>query len=138
MRMFLIFVLVVMFFCLVVQFNCNVYMYNGDELKYKVCRVLEKIRGYYQFSRVYQEVLDEVLVIDFIFVYVYRVKFIVYLKSGDFIIWKKLMDKVVKYDLEEELFYWVLCCYQFFRDYVGVIEDIELLDSLVDYDIGYF
>ncbi len=137
MRMLLIFVLAVMSSCLAAQPNCNVYMYNGDELKYKACRALEKTRGHYQFSRAYQEALDEVLAIDSTFAYAYRVKSTAYLKSGDFITWKKLMDKAVKYDPEEELFYRASCRYQFFRDYAGAIEDIELLDSLVDYDIGY-
>lgn len=137
MRMLLIFVLAVLSARLAAQPNCNVFMYNGDELKYRACRALEKTRGHYQFSRAYQEALDEVLAIDSTFAYAYRVKSTAYLKSGDFITWKKLMDKAVKYDPEEELFYRASCRYQFFRDYAGAIKDIELLDSLVDYDIGY-
>ena len=138
MRMLLIFVLtVVSSFRLAAQPNCNVYKYNGDDLKYKACKAAEKRSGYYQFSRAYQEALDEALAIDSTFAYAYRVKSTAYLKSGDFITWKKLMDKAVKYDPEGELFYRASCRYQFFRDYAGAIADIELLDSLVDYNIGY-
>jgi tetratricopeptide (TPR) repeat protein len=137
MRILLIFVLAVMSSLLAAQPNCNAYKYSGDELKYTACKAAEKRGGHYQFSRAYQEALDEALAIDSTFAYAYRVKSTAYLKSGDFITWKKLMDKAVKYDPEGELFYRASCRYQFFRDYAGAIKDIELLDSLIDYDIGY-
>ncbi|HKK38290.1 MAG TPA: tetratricopeptide repeat protein [Cryomorphaceae bacterium] len=119
------------------QPNCNAYLYQGDTLKYEACRVAEKRAGHYQFSRAYQEFLDEALAIDSTFAYAYKVKSTAYLKSGDFVTWKKLIDKAVEHDPEGELFYRGWCRYQFFRDYEGAIADIELLDSLVDYDIGF-
>ncbi len=137
MRILLIFVLVVVSASLVGQPNCNAYKYSGDKLKYKACKAVVKVKGHYQFSRAFQEALDEALAIDSTFAYAYRIKSTAYLKSGDFITWKKLMDKAVKYDPEGELFYRASCRYQFFRDYAGAIEDIELLDSLIDYNIGY-
>lgn len=122
---------------LLAQPNCEAYKYQGDDLKYRACKVAEKRAGHYQFSRAYQEALDEALAIDSTFAYAYKVKSTAYLKSGDFITWKELIDLAVKYDPEGELFYRASCRYQFFRDYQGAIDDIELLDSLVDYDIGY-
>ena len=119
------------------QPNCEAYKYHGDDLKYRACKVAEKRAGHYQFSRAYQEALDEALAIDSTFAYAYKVKSTAYLKSGDFITWKELIDQAVKYDPEGELFYRASCRYQFFRDYQGEIDDIDLLDSLVDYDIGY-
>jgi tetratricopeptide (TPR) repeat protein len=119
------------------QPNCEAYKYYGDELKYKACKTAEKRNGYYQFSRQYQEALDDALEVDSTFAYAYRAKSTAYLKSGDFITWKKLIDKAVEYDPEQELFYRGSCRYQFFRDFSGAINDIELLDSLVDYDIGH-
>jgi len=119
------------------QPNCEAYKYQGDDLKYRACKAAEKRSGHYQFSRAYQEALDEALAIDSTFAYAYKVKSTAYLKSGDFITWKKLIDQAVKYDAEGELFYRASCRYQFFRDYQGAINDIDLLDSLVDYDIGY-
>jgi len=119
------------------QPNCKAYLYQGDTLKYEACLVAEKRAGYYQFTREYQEALDEALAIDSTFAYAYKVKSTAYLKSGDFITWKALIDKAVKYDHEGELFYRGWCRYQFFRDFEGAIADIELLDSLVDYDIGF-
>lgn len=118
------------------QPNCEAYKYYGDTLKYDACKKAMEIKGHYQFSKEYQTVLDESLEIDPTFDYAYWAKSIAYLKSGDFVTWKKLIDKAVEYNPKEHLGYRGWCRYQFFRDYVGAIEDIEKLDSLVDYDIG--
>jgi len=93
-------------------------------------------KGHYQFSREYQRILDESIEIDSAFDYAYWAKSIAYLKSGDFLTWKKLIDKAVEFNPREHLGYRAWCRYQFFRDYEDAIEDIEKLDSLVDYDIG--
>lgn len=119
------------------QPNCEAFKYYGDELKYEACKVAEKRAGRYQFSRKYQEALDESLLIDPTFAYAYRAKSTAYLKSGDFISWMALMNKAVEYNPVEQLDYRGWCRYQFFRDYKGAIEDIERLDSLVNYDIGH-
>ncbi|MFY0688920.1 MAG: hypothetical protein JXQ90_17250 [Cyclobacteriaceae bacterium] len=117
--------------------NCEAYKYLGDTLKYKACKAAEKRSGHYQFSRLYQEALDDALAIDSSFAEAYRAKSTAYLKSGDFITWKALMDKAVQYDPKSHLDYRGWCRFQFFRDYRGAIRDIELLDSLVDYNIGF-
>ncbi|SFT53003.1 hypothetical protein SAMN04489724_1172 [Algoriphagus locisalis] len=118
------------------QQNCNSYLYKGDSLKYKACLVSERLAGLYQFSKEFQEVLDVALSIDSTYDYAYRAKSVGYLKSGDFLTWKKLIDKAVIYNPIENLGYRGWCRYQFFGDYKGAIEDIELLDSLISYDIG--
>jgi len=120
------------------QPNCNAYLYKGDTLQYKACKLVENIDDhYYQFNREFQEQYDEAIKICPKFAYAYREKSTAYLKSGDFITWKKLIDKAVQYDMEGNLGYRGWCRYQFFRDYKGAIKDIELLDSLVNYNIGY-
>jgi tetratricopeptide (TPR) repeat protein len=118
------------------QPNCEAYKYYGDTLKYEACKKAMEIKGHYQFSKEYQTVLDESIEIDPTFDYAYWAKSIAYLKSGDFVTWKKLIDKAVELKPKEHLGYRGWCRYQFFRDYKGAIEDIEKLDSLVDYDIG--
>lgn len=119
------------------QPNCEAYKYSGDTLKYQACTKAMEAKGFYQFSKEYQTVFDRALAIDSTFDYAYWAKSIAYLKSGDFITWKKLIDKAVKYNPEGHLGYRGWCRYQFFNDYEGAINDIELLDSLVSYDIGY-
>ena len=82
------------------QPNCETYKYYGETLKYEACKKAMEIKGKYQFSKEYQEVLDESLKIDPTFDYAYWAKSIAYLKSGDFITWKKLIDKAVVYNPE--------------------------------------
>ena len=118
------------------QPNCEAYKYYGDTLKYEACKKAVEIKGHYQFSKEYQTILDESIKIDPTFDYAYWAKSIAYLKSGDFVTWKKLIDKAVELKPKEHLGYRGWCRYQFFRDYKGAIKDIEKLDSLVDYDIG--
>ncbi len=119
------------------QPNCEAFKYFGEDLKYEACMAAEERSGHYQFSREYQEALDNALEIDPTFSYAYRAKSTAYLKAGNFIEWKRLMDKAVKLEPEEYLSYRGWCRFQFFRDYAGAIEDIELLDRLTDYDIGH-
>lgn len=116
--------------------NCQAYLYYGDTLQYEACIIAEKRAGYFQFARKYQEALDEAIEKCDYFSHAYQHKSTAYLKSGDFITWKKLIDKAVDIDPKEHLFYRGWCRYQFFKDYQGAIDDIERLDSLVDYDIG--
>ncbi|WP_321538873.1 tetratricopeptide repeat protein [Flavobacterium piscinae] len=87
------------------------------------------IKGQYQFSKEYQSILNESLKIDSTFDYAYWAKSIAYLKSGDFITWKKLIDKAVDLNPVEYLGYRGWCRYQFFRDYEGAINDIEALEK---------
>ena len=119
------------------QPNCNAFKFYGEALKHKACNKAMEIKGHYQFSKKYQTVLDKSIAIDSTFDYAYWAKSIAYLKSGDFVTWKKLIDKAVEYKPKEHLGYRGWCRFQFFRDYRGAIKDIEKLDSLVDYDIGH-
>ena len=118
------------------QPNCEAYKYYGDTLKYEACKKAEERNGHYQFSMEYQAALDASLEIDPTFDFAYRAKSVAYLKSGDFLTWKFLIDKAVELNPIEHIGYRGWCRYQFFRDYEGAILDIEKLDSLTDFDIG--
>lgn len=118
------------------QPNCNAFLYMGDTLKYEACKISEGVKGHYQFSKAFQEILDDAILKDPSYDHAYRAKSVAYLKSGDFLTWKKLMDKAVEINPIENLGYRGWCRYQFFRDYRGAIEDIERLDAMIDYDIG--
>jgi tetratricopeptide (TPR) repeat protein len=120
------------------QPNCKAYLMEGDTLQYKACIVAERgSASHYQFSRPCHEACDQALAICPYFAYAYRKKSVSYLKSGDFINWKKLIDKAVQYDTLENLGNRGWCRYQFFRDYEGAIADIELLEKIKKGDIGY-
>ena len=136
MKYFNILILLIPFSNVFSQPNCEAYKYYGDTLKYNACNKAMEIKGHYQFSKKYQIILDESIKIDPTFDYAYWAKSFAYLKSGDFVTWKKLIDKAVEYNPKEHLGYRGWCRYQFFRDYKGAIKDIEKLNSLVDYDIG--
>ena len=108
--------------------NCNVYLYNKDTAQYKACKSVEYV-PYYQYTRQYQERFDKALEICPYFAYAYRAKSTAYLKSGDFLTWKYLIDKAVQYDTMSHIGYRGWCRYQFFRDYEGAIADIEYLEK---------
>ncbi|MBC6400262.1 MAG: hypothetical protein GDA37_04470 [Ekhidna sp.] len=136
MKHFSLLILLLLFLSVFAQPNCEAYKYYGDTLKYEACKKAMKIKDHHQFSKEYQTVLDESIEIDPTFDYAYWAKSIAYLKSGDFVTWKKLIDKAVELNPKEYLGYRGCCRYDSFRDYKGAIKDIEKLDSLVVYDIG--
>ncbi|CAI9679624.1 MULTISPECIES: tetratricopeptide repeat protein [Elizabethkingia] len=119
------------------QINCEAFKYYGDTLQYKACKLVENIDDkYYQFSREFQEKYDKAIEICPYFSYGYKEKSVAYLKSGDFLTWKILIDKAVYYNKRENLGYRGWCRYQFFKDYQGAILDFEELEKEGN-DIGF-
>lgn len=119
------------------QPNCNIYKWKGDSLCYHACLETEKAIEYEQGSRESQIHFDKAISWCEKVDYAYSEKAVPYLKRGDFITWKKLIDKAVEINPAGNLGYRGWCRYQFLRDYEGAIKDIEQLDSLANYDIGY-
>ncbi len=119
------------------QPNCEAYKYEGKMSLYEACKKAEESQNYYQFTKEYQQILDEALSIEPTYAYAYQAKGYAYLKSGDFVTWEKLMGKAVDYEEEQHLGYRGWCRYQFFRDYKGAIEDIERLEEISKGDIGF-
>lgn len=116
--------------------NCDLYLQEGDTLRHKACLKMDEAGYHYQFKREFQQILDTASQIDPTYYMPYKEKAVAYLKSGDFISWKRLIDRAVEADAKACLGYRASCRYQFFRDYEGCIKDIEQLDEMVDYDIG--
>ncbi|MGE9312153.1 tetratricopeptide repeat protein [Niabella sp. CJ426] len=109
---------------------CSAFLYMNDTLQYKACKLVENIdERHYQFSKEFQILYDSALALCPHFSWGYREKSVAYLKSGDFITWKKLIDKAVQYDTLLNLGYRAWCRYEFFRDCEGAIADIELLET---------
>jgi tetratricopeptide (TPR) repeat protein len=117
--------------------NCNAFLMAGDTLQFRACKIAERANRYYQYSREYQVTLDSALMVCPYFSYGYRAKSTAYLKSGDFVRWKRLIDEAVKYNTKEFLAYRAWCRYQFFRDYTGAIADLEWLEQLTGPLIEY-
>lgn len=118
------------------QPNCNVYKLNNDEQCYKACLIATN-DAYSQGSRESQKKFDEAIDLCSTLDYAYREKSVPYLKRGDFVTWKKLIDKAVELNPTLHMGARGWCKYQFVRDYRGAIADFEKLDSLISYDIGY-
>lgn len=117
--------------------NCKAFLYEKDTAQYEACLLAEKRNGHYQYSKAYQEALDESLRKCPRFSYGYLHKSVAYLKSGDFLTWKKLIDEAVKLNPRENLGYRAWCRFQFFRDYQGAIADLDQLRSIANFDVGY-
>lgn len=118
------------------QPNCNVYKMNNNQPCYEACvTATEGEAG--QGTKASQLQFDKAIELCPSFDYAYFEKAVPYLKRGDFITWRKLIDKAVELNPTGHLGYRGWCKYQFVRDYIGAIKDLEKLDSLLSYDIGY-
>lgn len=113
------------------QVNCNVM--QSDDCK-KACELFN-YWGEYQGLRESQEGFDKAIELCPNFANSYMEKSVPYLKRGDFISWKVLIDKAVNLDPAKYLGYRGWCRYQFLRDYKGAIVDIEALEKI--YPTGY-
>ncbi|MDO1444729.1 hypothetical protein Q0590_00630 [Rhodocytophaga aerolata] len=118
------------------QPNCNVYKMNNDESCYKACILATEAEAS-QGTKRSQLQFDKAIELCPSLDYAYFEKAVPYLKRGDFITWKKLIDKAVELNPKGHLGYRGWCRYQFLRDYRGAILDFERLDSIISYDIGY-
>jgi tetratricopeptide (TPR) repeat protein len=118
------------------QPNCNVYKMNNNQPCYEACLTATEGNAA-QGTKASQLQFDKAIELCPSFDYAYFEKAVPYLKRGDFISWKKLIDKAVELNPTGHLGYRGWCRYQFVRDYRGAIKDFEKLDSLLPYDIGY-
>ncbi|MEM9858065.1 MAG: hypothetical protein AAF843_11935 [Bacteroidota bacterium] len=123
---------------LIAQDNCKAFLWAGDTAKYQACEYIQQAPRYFQLTRQHHAIRDSAIKIAPHYSYPYWAKSIAYLKTGDFLNWKKLIDKAVELDQEKYLGYRGWCRFQFFRDYDGAIQDIEQLERLFQgHDIGY-
>lgn len=119
------------------QPNCNVYLWAGDTSQYEACVLSEKFNDYYQFDLKGIAILDSCIAICPYYAYALYEKAVVYLKAGNFIGWDNYINLAVEYDSLAYLPSRASCRGKFFADYQGAIDDIDQLDSLVNYDLGY-
>lgn len=119
------------------QYNCDAFKMLGDTCKYEACKYIEKSKKYFQLRKEYHDKYNEALEICPEYHPAYKAKSTAYLKTGDFITWKKLMDKAVELSPLDNLDYRGWCRFQFFRDYKGAIKDIERLQASVGVNAGF-
>ena len=120
------------------QPNCNLFLLKNDTLQYKACKLVENEQNkYYQFDKRFHKIMNEAIEICPYFAYPYREIAAPYVKSGNFLEWKKNIDKAVKYDRKGYLPVRASLRYKFFADYRGVIKDIDSLEHILPDNIGY-
>ena len=129
-KYFLSFFILVIYTNLHAQTNCNAI--EGEDCK-KACEIYNNPGS--QGSKKSQENFDKAIALCPTFADAYMEKSVPYLKRGDFITWKKLIDKAVALNPKENLGYRGWCKFQFLRDYKGAITDIEALEKI--YPSGY-
>ena len=115
--------------------NCEIY--KNDEYCYESCKLAMKAIKFNQGAYQGQQYFDKSIALCENFAYAHMEKAVPYLKRGQFVEWKKMIDKAVEVAPDEYLGYRGWCRLQFLRDYEGAIRDIEALKKLVNYDIGY-
>ena len=119
------------------QPNCKVYDLAGDTACYQACQHAIKAIEIYQGLRQSQLHFDSAIMLCPTFAFAYAEKSVPYLKRGDFITWRKLINQAVALDPTSYLPVRASGSYQFLRDYEHTIADLDLLDSLINYDLGY-
>ena len=119
------------------QTNCNVYKFRGDDTCYVACKIAIDADEFEEGSPASQILLsrsiDQCNQMD----YAYYKKAMPYLKTGDFVEWKKLIDKAVKINPAVYLGYRAWCRFDFLRDYDGAVTDINKLAKLTRGDVGF-
>ena len=95
------------------QINCSVF--ESPNCK-EACELVKKAEQY-QGLNYSQMAFDEAIKLCPSFDYAYREKSVPYLKRGDFVTWKKLIDKAVELNPKQNLGYRGWCQYQFLRNF---------------------
>lgn len=131
-RYYLSFLLLIVYTNTIAQVNCNAV--EGENCK-KACELYNWASDR-QGSRESQEAFDKAIGLCPDFSNSYMEKAVPYLKNGDFVTWKILIDKAVAVDPKMNLAYRGWCKFQFLRDYSGAIQDLEALKQYYPDDLG--
>jgi tetratricopeptide (TPR) repeat protein len=131
-RYYLSFLLLIVYTNTIAQVNCNAV--EGENCK-KACELYNwasDLQGYAES----QEGFDKAIELCPDFSHSYMEKAVPYLKNGDFVTWKILIDKAVALNPQMHLGYRGWTKFQFLRDYKGAIQDLEALKKYYPGDLG--
>ncbi|PIF43994.1 tetratricopeptide repeat protein [Chryseobacterium sp. 52] len=131
-RYYLSFLLLIVYTNTIAQVNCNAV--EGENCK-KACELYNWASDR-QGNWESQEAFDKAIGLCPDFSNAYMEKAVPYLKNGDFVTWKILIDKAVAVDPKMHLGYRGWCKFQFLRDYTGAVQDLEELKKYYPEDLG--
>lgn len=131
-RYYLSFLLLIVYTNTIAQVNCNAV--EGENCK-KACEQYNWASDR-QGSRESQEAFDKAIDLCPDFSNSYMEKAVPYLKNGDFVTWRILIDKAVALNPKMHLGYRGWCKFQFLRDYSGAVQDLEELKKYYPEDLG--
>lgn len=131
-RYYLSFLLLIVYTNTIAQVNCNAV--EGENCK-KACELYNWASDLQGFAES-QEGFDKAIELCPDFSHAYMEKAVPYLKNGDFITWKILIDKTVALDPKTYLGYKGWTKFQFLRGYKGAVQDLEQLKKYEPGDLG--
>ncbi|WPO91254.1 tetratricopeptide repeat protein [Chryseobacterium sp. HR92] len=131
-RYYLSFLLLIVYTNTIAQVNCNAV--EGENCK-KACELYNWASDLQGFAES-QEGFDKAIELCPDFSHAYMEKAVPYLKNGDFVTWKILIDKAVALNPQMHLGYRGWTKFQFLRDYKGAIQDLDELKKYYPGDLG--
>jgi tetratricopeptide (TPR) repeat protein len=112
------------------QYNCSLYK---DSSHARACRIYNASDSFYQGSAKCEHYLDSAIALCPSFAPAWHEKSVPYLKRGDFVTWRKILDVSVDLDPLQFLPYRGWCRYEFLRDYEGALRDLQRFDTLAGF-----
>ena len=112
------------------QENCGIYT---DSICSLACRLRNLSSSFPQGSRKSQEYLDSAIRLCPDMADAWREISVPYLKRGDFVTWRKYIDKAIVLQPARTLDIRGWCRFKFLRDYEGALEDLKKFDSLTHF-----
>ena len=116
------------------QTNCKVFT---DSCHIKACLLYNAADSFPQGTRKSQQYYDSAIKVCPDYADAWHEISVPYLKRGDFLTWRKYLDKAVS--LKPQLYLgsrgW--CRFKFLRDYEGALSDLQKLDTLTGFNPSY-
>jgi tetratricopeptide (TPR) repeat protein len=130
----LLFVILTSFYWCRSQTNCNVFT---DSCHKKACLLYHTASSFPQGTRQSQQYFDSAIRVCPDYAEAWREISVPYLKRGDFLTWRKYLDKAVALKPQSFLGIRGWCLFKFLRDYEGALMDLKKFDTLTNFNPSY-